>query len=125
VENMKKEKEPVTYDGEVLRGLAFEFSFSDHTESERKIKRRLREKKLGAYDQTRIDAIRGFKDDIQKELGKFDKSEFYLGPTGKYADMSDWDYDRLLIHMQKKHQNVEKSAISGFLSYAIYLYYMR
>jgi hypothetical protein len=122
---MKKKKDPPTYEGEVLAGLAFEFSSSDHVESERKIKRRLREKKLGPYNQERIDAIRKFKDDIQEELRKYNKSQFYTGSHGKYTDMQDWDFDALLQYMQKKHPDVSKTAIGNFLPYAIYLYYLR
>ena len=122
---MKKTKEPTTCEDEVLAGLAYEFSFSDHAESERKIKRRLREKKLGPYKQELIDVIRKFKNDVQEELGKFDKSKFYAGTHGKYADMQDWDFDALLQHMQKKHPDVSKTAIGNFLPYAIYLYYLR
>ncbi len=122
---MKKKKESPTYEGEVLAGLAFEFPFSDHAESESKIKRRLREKKLGPYNQERIDAIRKFKDDVQEELGKFNKSQFFTGTHGKYADMQDWDLNALLQHMQKKHTDVSKTTIDNFLPYAIYLYYLR
>ncbi len=120
-----KKKAPPTYESEVLAVLAFEFSSSDHAESERKIKRRLREKKLGSYDQERIKFIRIFKDDVQEELGKFSKSHFYAGSHGKYSDMKDWDFDSLLLHMQEIHPNVSKAAIGSFLPYAIYLYYLR
>ncbi|WP_020585823.1 hypothetical protein [Desulfobacter curvatus] len=122
---MKKKKDTPTYEDEVLVGLAYEFSVSDHEESERKIKRRLREKKLGPYDQEKIDVIRKFKNNVQKELGKFNKSKFYAGAHGKYADMQDWDFDALLQYMIKKHPDVSKVAIGNFLPFAIYLYYLR
>jgi hypothetical protein len=122
---MKKTKEPPTYEGEVLSVLVFEFTSTDHVESERKIKRRLRDKKLGPYDQARIDMIRRFKDDAQKELGKHIRSQFYTGSHGKYSDMQDWDFDRLLNHMKKMHPEVSETAIGRFLAYAIYLYYLR
>ena len=105
--------------------LAFEFSSSDHAESERKIKRRLREKKLGQYDQERINTLRNFKYDVQEELGKFSKSNFYAGSHGKYADIQDWDFDSLLQYLQEKHPDVPKTVIGDFLPYAIYLYYLR
>ena len=111
---MKKKKDPPTYEDEVLAGLAFEFFFSDHAESERRIKRRLRDKKLGPYDQERVDTIWQFKDDVQEEHEKFSKSRFYDRTDGKYADMQDWDFDALLEHMKKKHSNVSKTAIGNF-----------
>lgn len=114
-----------TYEGEALSILAFEFSQSDHAESERKIKRRLRDKKLGSYDQARIDRIRAFKDDVQRELRKANRSAYYAGPHGNYADDHDWDFDRLKQHFVNLHPEVPETAIGRFLPYAIYLYYLR
>lgn len=122
---MKKKKKPATYEGEALAVLAFEFDFSDRAESERKIKRHLRDKKLGPYDQDRIDILRRFKDDVRKELGKCNRSQFYTGFHGKYADMLDWDFGALLHPLQKKHPNVPKKEIDSFLPHAIFLYYLK
>lgn len=125
---MKKNKiikEPPTYEGEVLAVLAYEFSFLDHTDSERKIKRRLREKKLGPYDQNRIEIIRKFKDDVQEELGKSTKSKFWNSFHGEYVDMQDWNLNALKNYFEKRNPNVSKQAIDRFLKYAIYLYYLR
>ena len=116
---------PPTYEGEVLSVLAYEFSTSDHAESERKIKRRLRDKKLGTYDQRRIEALRLLKSDLIKELGRNVRSRFYAGSHGKYSNMKDWDYNALLEYMKEQHSQVPATAIEGFLSYAIYLYYLR
>ncbi len=118
-------REQVTYEEEVLRVLAFEFSRADRAEAERKIKRRLREKKLGAYDQRRIDTARAFKNEVQKELGKCQRSRFYVHPRGKYADMQDWDFDALLQHLETTHPDIPAATIGAFLPYAIYLYYLR
>jgi hypothetical protein len=114
-----------TYEGEVLAVLAFELGSSKHADSERKIRRRLREKKLGPYRQARIDAIRAFKNDVGRELGKFGKSKFHTGPHQTYADMQDWDLEGLERHMRKRHPEVSKAAIGAFLPYAIFLYYLR
>lgn len=122
---MTKIKDTRTYEDEVLSVLAFEFTVKDHTESERRLKRRLREKKLGSYDEKRIASIRKFKDDLQVELAKCDRSEFYTHSNGKYSDPSDWDANGLLSHLKKKHPKVPDSAIQSFLPYAIYIYYLR
>lgn len=104
-----KTKAPRTYEEEVLSVLAFEFSVKGHAVSERKLKRRLREKKLGPYDEKRISIIRDLKDDLQAELGKGDRSKFCTYSGGKYADMSDWDLGGLLGHMEKRHPGVSRS----------------
>ena len=118
-------KQIPTYEEEVLSVLAFEFSSSNRSESERKLKRRLRDKKLGAYDQDRITTLRAFKDDVQQELGRYDKSAYYTEPHGIYAEMQDWDIERLAQMMKERHPGVPESVIDGFLPYAILLYYLK
>ncbi len=118
-------KQPPTYEDEVLNVLAYEFSSSGQLQSERKIKRRLREKKLGAYDQTRIAALRAFKGEVQGELGKYDKSEYYTEPHGIYAEMQDWDVERLAQAMKARHPGLPETAIDDFLPFAILLYYLK
>ena len=117
--------EAPTYEGEALAVLAFELSASQRSETERKIKRRLRDKKLGAYDPSRIEAIRTFKNDVLAELSKASRSKFWLQTHGPYADSQDWDVDGLQHHFEAKHLHVPKAAIGRFLPYAIYLYYLR
>jgi hypothetical protein len=118
-------KEPPTYEAEVLAVLAFEFSESEHAESDRKIKRRLRDKHLGAYEQARIDALRTFKDDVQRELQSTTQSKFYAGSHGHYGDMQDWHFDELKRHFAQRHSPLSEATIAGFLPHAIYLYYLR
>ena len=122
---MARTKGSRSYDDEVLSVLAFEFSVKDRAESERKLKRRLREKGLGSFDERRISRIRELKDDIRVELGKCNRSEFYTGSSGRYSEISDWDVDGLLGHLKKNHPDVSESAIDSFLPYAIYIYYLR
>jgi len=124
-EKLIKKKEPRPYESEVLSVLAFEFPTSDLPESERKIKRRLRDKKLGAYDQGRIDVLRAFKDDLQQEISKFSKSKYYTHAHGEYANLKDWDLEQLTRDMLERHPGVPETVIGGFLPYAIYLYYLR
>ena len=122
---MVKSKGSRSYEDEVLSVLAFEFSVKDHAESERKLKRRLREKGLGSFDGKRISGIRKLKDDIQAELEKAKTSKFFAGSTGKYSNRNDWDVDGLLSHLKKNHPDVSEAAIDSFLPYAIYIYYLR
>jgi hypothetical protein len=114
-----------TYEDEVLSVLAYEFSPSDHPRSERKLKRRLREKRLGAYDAARIAGLRAFKDDLQQELGRYDQSAYYAGAHGRYAEMRDWDVERLSQAMKARHPELPGEAIDGFLPFAILLYYLK
>jgi hypothetical protein len=118
-------KEPRTYESEVLSVIACEFSSADQMESERKLKRRLREKRLGPYDQERIAALRAFKEDVQRELAQDDRSAYFTGRHGRYVDMQDWDVAKIAQVMKARHPGVPETEIKGFLPYAILLYYLK
>ena len=75
--------------------LAWEFSFTDIKETEAKIKRKLRAKKIGKYDQQRVDRLRRLKDAVQTEISKCHKSKYYSKSAGEFADMKDFDTLRM------------------------------
>lgn len=114
-----------SYEGEVLAVLAYEFSPDDRADSDRKIKRRLREKKLGKFETQRIEALRAFQVDLLRELTRPVESPFYRGASGPFSNTTDWNYDQLVEGMVRRHPGVPRDAISGFMAYAIYLYYLR
>ena len=114
-----------TYVEEVLAVLQYEFRPEQRATSERKLKRRLREKKLGPYDQAVIDAVRAFKYDVQAEIGYPVDSCFHTGSKGRFAAMDDWDVDGLRKHFRSRHPDVPGDEIDWFVPWAIYLYYLR
>lgn len=118
-------KRITTYDNEVLGSVAYEFSASDQAESERKIKRRLRDKKLGPFDQERVERLRALKNDVQRELNLTSKSKFFLGQRGRYVELSDWDFEGMLSFLKERHPKIEASTIEHFLPFAILIYYLK
>ena len=78
-------KRTTNYDNEVLGSVAYEFTASDRAESERKIKRRLRDKKLGPFDQERVERLRALKVDVKREIDQTSKSQFTLVQDSFYA----------------------------------------
>src|SRR4030042_51314 len=112
-------------DSEVLDVLAYEFGFSNKAEYEGKIKRRLKDKTLGPYDQQRMDILRRFKDEVQSEIGKFSQPSYYTGTHGKYARQKDFDVKRLTTDMASRYPEIPQPAIKSFIPYAEYLYYLR
>ena len=118
-------REPATFESEVLGIVAFEFGTSRRSESDRKIRRRLRDKKLGPFDPTRVERLRTLKDDIQAELAKHLESQFYKSQGGRSMDLGDWRIDDLHRYFVRRHQEVAPDEIARFLPYAIYLYYLR
>ena len=120
-----KTRQPPTFENEVLSVLAYEFPFSDKAEAERKIKQRLRRKKLGPYDAERIEMLRRLKNELQQEIGKFEKSRFFTEFHGKYAEMRDFDIPRLLAEMIGRFPKIPKTEIETFVPFCVFLYYLR
>ncbi len=115
----------VAYNAEVLTVLLWEMLPSQRPDSERKLKRRLREKRLGKYDQTRIDALRRLRDSTVRELHLRDESSFHRKNSGKYSKLEDWDIERLAQHLIDEHADILEENIRAMLPQAIYAYYLR
>ena len=120
-------KNKLTYDQACFSVLVYEFLDDEKTikESEKKIKRKLRYYKLDAYDQTRVDLIRRFKNDLSNEISKYKKSKYYLGAKGEYCAMEDYNTKKMIIDYSAKYSTIDKKDIVSFLSFAIYIYYLR
>lgn len=118
-------KDQPTYEGVVLGLLAYEFFSADRAEIDRKIKRHLREKKLGLFEPDWIQILRALKAEVQEEIGKFDRSAYFTGRHGRYASMRDFDTGRLCDDLGKKYPQVPQPDIAGFIGFAVYLYYLR
>ncbi|MCA1603678.1 MAG: hypothetical protein LC776_19245 [Acidobacteria bacterium] len=113
------------YEDAVLTILAWEFSFTDIQETEAKIKRKLRAKKIGKYDQQRVNRLRRLKEAVQTEITKCHKSKYYLKSAGEFADMKDFDTLRMTEDFAAAFPEVPKQSIHEFVEYFIYLHYIR
>lgn len=122
-----KDQEPASNDYEeaVLSVLAFEFSLDDKGETETKIKRKLRAKKLGKYDQERIDLLRRFKDEVKAEANKGWNSKYHTGSRGEFANMKDFDLVTMKREMAAAFPGIPRQSVDQFIEYGIYLYYIR
>ncbi len=122
---MDQEPKVTDYEEAVLWILVYEFPFDDKRETEAKIDRKLRAKKIGKYHQQRIDLLRRFKDDVQAEISKGRESKYCTNPHGEFADMKDFDRDRMSRELAAAFPAIHEQSISQFVEYAIYLYYLR
>jgi len=116
---------PESRDWHCFQILAYEFPADDVAEAERKIKAMLRRKKLGAYDQSRIDRLRQLKNQLQNEIRLFDKSQYYRGAKGLTAGFEDFDIDRMVLDYLWQYKDVSDKDMLGMVSFAIYAYYLR
>ena len=122
---MGETRKLTAYDDAVLTNLAREFSCTDIEETEAKIKRKLRAKKLGKYDQQRVNRLRRLKDAVQTEVLKCDKSKYYSKLAGEFAAMKDFDTLRMTDDFATAFPEVPKQSIHEFVEYFIYLHYIR
>jgi hypothetical protein len=122
---MAQGKQATVYEDAVLAILAWEVSFTDRRVTETKIRRKLSAKKIGKYDQLRVDLLRSLKDQVQNEVGKAHKSKYYSKSTEEFADMKDFDTRQLTKDISASFPEVPKQSIQEFIKYAIYLYYLR
>lgn len=121
-----------TYDFVALGVLHGEFSFSNRDEIEAKIKRKLARKKLGKYDQKRIDLLRSLKDEVQRELGLRplpepsgqQVSRYYVGRHGKYGDYTDFDIPRMTADLISRFPELPAEVVAWFVHYAVGTYYL-
>ena len=105
--------------------LAYEFNEPDKKEVESKIKRRLKYYKLGNYDQEIVDYLRNLRNDLFTEISKKSKSKFYHKSKSNYADLKDFDFEKILNYYSEKYPKIEKTELAGMINFSIYLFYMR
>jgi len=118
-------KSDESYDWACFQILAYEFEEDDPGEAERKIRRKLSRSHLGAYDHERIAKLRSLKDELQREIGLFDRSKYYVGPKGPYAALVDFDVDQLVEDFAARYPTIAKDDLRGVVGFALYLYYLR
>ncbi|HEY3493759.1 MAG TPA: hypothetical protein VGK73_03690 [Polyangiaceae bacterium] len=120
-----EEQARTAYDSEVLSVLRDEFPIDDRAASDDKIRRRLRDKSLGAFDVQRVATLRRLKDQLQTELSSGPKSGHFTGTHGLYANPEDFDHAELIRDYWEAYPTVSPEAIAGFVPLAVYLYYLR
>lgn len=113
-----------SYDMSVFQVLTDETEGADPKVAERKIKRMLRRRDLGAYDQAQVDALRALRDDLQHEIGKFQRSAYYRG-TPELSPTQHFDDQRMIADYSRKYPQVRHPDIGGVVGYALYYYYLR
>lgn len=120
---MAKQQES-TFESEALAVLAYEFPTSDSKKSDAKIEARLRRKKLGPYDPARVAILRALKDDLQREIGKCDASQYFTERHGHYVEIEDFDVPRLTEDMAKRYPTVSKRVLESFVPFCVFIYYL-
>ena len=112
-----------SYDVSVFQILADDLPSDGPEKTNGKIKRTLRRRMLGEYDQHRVDALRRLRDELKAEIQKFDKSGYFVSKDRPIAEH--FDFERMVADFGAKYPSVESPDIRGVISYALYYYYFR
>jgi hypothetical protein len=118
-----------TYESVALSVLVYEFPFTEKRETGAKISARLKRRRLGDYDEARIERLRRLKDDVQREIGKQSDSSYFVGPLEgeprrRYVEMTDFDIARLTADLVKKYPEIPDEEIGWFVPFATFIYHM-
>ena len=119
------ETENETYAWVCYTILAYEIAGEPPALAERKIKRKLRAKELGPYDQERVSVLRRLRDALKSEIRLYRKSNYYRGPTGATASLEDYDFDGLVDNFSRAFPEVSKADMRGNVNFSLYLFYLR
>ena len=121
---MRSESAAHSYDVSVFQVLTEEAPGDDENVVEKKVKRMLSRRRLGAYDQTRIKDLRSLRNELRGEISKFQNSTYYRG-TPERSALEHFDFDRMVADFSKRYTLVKHPEIGGIVGYAIYYYYLR
>ena len=104
----------------------YETAGDNPKEAERKIKSRLRRKRLGTYDQVRINRLGALKDDLQKEFRALPSlSAYFLGCKSGSADSADYDIPRLAKDLRSRYPDIPLDEVEHMANLAVFLHYVR
>ena len=123
---MTESEETPSYEWECFQVLAYELPDDDPSEAERKIRARLRRKKLGTYDQSRIAVLRELKNFLQLEISeRGQQSRYYSGSTRATADFEDFRMDGMAQDLSRKFPNIPPVEIRRAVSFAVFISHIR
>lgn len=105
--------------------LAYEFSRDDPGKADEKIRRSLRNHGFRRFPQSKIEFLRNLKNELQTEIGRGMKSQYFLQCPSKRAGLYDFDIDRLTEALVLQFPGLSINRVKSFVRFAIFLYWMR
>jgi hypothetical protein len=70
--------------------------------------------------------LRRFKDEMRAEIGRSHRSKYYIRTSKSgYAEMTDFDTERMTKEYSAAYPELRSEDVSGFITFAVYLYHMR
>ena len=105
--------------------LIYERSEEDRASVEKRLKGKLKRRDL-PYKQELLDMLRILRNELAQELDFNKGTSVYRLPvyTG-YANLSNFDIDRMLKDYQPKYPHLQKETLEHFIETAIYFFYIR
>jgi len=113
-----------TFNSVALTALIYEFPFGDPRLTDALIKRRLRRAAVGTFDVVRVARLRTIKNLVQAEVGKRERSRFYVGTHGRYAEIADFDVAQLAAYVRALEPIVTSREARWFAQFAVFVYHL-
>src|SRR5690349_17195649 len=110
-------KNSQTYDYVCFADLVYEFNSSETKKIEKKIKKRLKYYKLGAYNQQRVDYLRELKNELYQEISQASNSSYFRQFNSAYSELADFDTDRMTNDYLNKYQSLNKDELRGMINF--------
>jgi len=109
----------------IFQYLAYEMPGEDSKKTNEKIRRKLRRSGLGDYDQAQVDRLRSLRDDLEQEIRKFDRSQYYKPSQIEFASLDKFDCERMVRDFGNAYPSVSRSDVGSIVGFALYYYYLR
>lgn len=122
---MPKESITESLDRMMFRHLVTEFEADSPSDAERAIKREMRAKGLGKPDSADIERIRGLKNFLQKEIGLFAKSKYYVPGQKPEATQENFDQERMAMDLSARFPEIAVADMRGIVALAVFAYYLK
>lgn len=119
--------EPVaeSLDHLMFRHLITEFEGDSLSEAERAIKREMKAKDLGKLDSLALERVRNLKRVLQKEIGLFAKSKYYVKTLESEATQENFDQEQMVNDLIQHFPEISLSDMRGIVALSVFAYYLR
>lgn len=112
-------------DAYIFSVLACEASPGEIPKSDAKIRRGLQRRKLGSWEQARVERLRALKDSVLAEVRLSGRSRYYVAPPGaREVSPGDWDLAALCKRASADFPDVAEIEEKVRLALHLGLYYL-
>lgn len=115
----------LSYDYFIFKELVYEYAPSVMSETEARIKRKLKYHKLGPYNQSRVDYIRSLKETLASEIRLERASKYFKKTASRFAVIDDFDVASMAKDYSLLYQDLTVEDLRDMIGWGIHMLYTR